>query len=623
MTEQNTTLATALQHVMTSLATLLDLLHELEKYDSPDNDTQPTVARHKIVLHIAETEDLFRMKYFQQFIDTYTPEAMQELNPVKQETIQEVVQTFQTYVRVIAKREGRSIARDLAMSFSQSPEYRLLLKKLSPVEKISPVPREEDSIDSLREKFQDDIHINFEIMVKKLAEKFNQLMEIAHDPAPERFVSEIPSRIDDIEELMRVLFHLSDSYLTRNVFRSGLGRDVFRSSLAPLREPVSDLLRGFNAEGNSDSDADTVRTALRMTFLQMPEFHFLVSPDALNLATPSSHALSEEQSSDFHSLIVCLFRHLDAISTLFEEIRTGESTYPPSEMARFLNETVVLLSWHITDLDELSSGMHCAAVLSLSCADIAMIRQSLRRFRENLCAIIDALQTDSPKQAGVTSSPFASWPEREKLVTADNIILLAVQFAAMPIMPFFQPVLPLSDPRFVSFLENFQSPLMLLGSDCIMQTIAMDQAIGGLAQAIQEFLACQKDTIAKLENPEQEISQAEAFTSVMDLTTSMQSVFFAVNALQDILAYIPGTRKVALSIVDEVSGFFDGIRFIQENVFEKLPTFNVVGSEENLSPRDWLAEQHRGILHVFLNSLPYRELRDFLDKLTAELDSQD
>lgn len=105
MTEQNTTLATALQHVMTSLATLLDLLHELEKYDSPDNDTQPTVARHKIVLHIAETEDLFRMKYFQQFIDTYTPEAMQELNPVKQETIQEVVQTFQTYVRVIAKRK--------------------------------------------------------------------------------------------------------------------------------------------------------------------------------------------------------------------------------------------------------------------------------------------------------------------------------------------------------------------------------------------------------------------------------------------------------------------------------------------------------------------------------------
>lgn len=614
MTEQNATLATALQHVMTSLATLMDLLHELEKYDSPDNDTQPTVARHKIVLHIAETEDLFRMKYFQEFINTYSPEAMQELNPVKQESIQEMVQTFQTYVRVIAKREGRSTARDLAMSFSQSPEYRLLLKKLSPVEKISPVPREEDAIDSLREKFQDDVRVNLEIIVKKLAEKFNQLMEIAHDSAPERFVSEIPSRIDDIEELMRVLFHLSDL---------GLARNVFRSSLAPLREPVSVLLRGFDAEANSDSDANLVRTALRMTFLQMPEFHFLVSPDALNLAAPSPHALSEEQRSDFHSLIVCLFRHLDAISTLFEEIRTGESTYPPSEMARFLNETVVLLSWHITDLDSFSSGMHCAAVLSLSCADIAMIRQSLRRFRENLCAIIDALQTDSPKQAGVTSSPFASWSEREKLVTADNVVLLAVQFAAMPIMPFFQPVLPLSDPRFVSFLEKFQSPLMLLGSDCIMQTIAMDQAIGGLAQAIQEFLACQKDAIAKLENPELEISQADAFTSVMDLTTSMQSVFFVVNALQDILAYIPGTRKVALSIVDEVSGFFDGIRFIQDNVFEKLPTFDVAGSEENLSPRDWLAEQHRGILHVFLNSTPYRELRDFLDKLTTELDSQD
>ena len=614
MTEQNATLATALQHVMTSLATLMDLLHELEKYDSPDNDTQPTVARHKIVLHIAETEDLFRMKYFQEFINTYSPEAMQELNPVKQESIQEMVQTFQTYVRVIAKREGRSTARDLAMSFSQSPEYRLLLKKLSPVEKISPVPREEDAIDSLREKFQDDVRVNLEIIVKKLAEKFNQLMEIAHDSAPERFVSEIPSGIDDIEELMRVLFHLSDL---------GLARNVFRSSLAPLREPVSVLLRGFDAEANSDSDANLVRTALRMTFLQMPEFHFLVSPDALNLAAPSPHALSEEQRSDFHSLIVCLFRHLDAISTLFEEIRTGESTYPPSEMARFLNETVVLLSWHITDLDSFSSGMHCAAVLSLSCADIAMIRQSLRRFRENLCAIIDALQTDSPKQAGVTSSPFASWSEREKLVTADNVVLLAVQFAAMPIMPFFQPVLPLSDPRFVSFLEKFQSPLMLLGSDCIMQTIAMDQAIGGLAQAIQEFLACQKDAIAKLENPELEISQADAFTSVMDLTTSMQSVFFVVNALQDILAYIPGTRKVALSIVDEVSGFFDGIRFIQDNVFEKLPTFDVAGSEENLSPRDWLAEQHRGILHVFLNSTPYRELRDFLDKLTTELDSQD
>ena len=617
MTEQNTTLATALQHVTTSLTTLLDLLHELEQYDSPDNDAQPTVARHTIVLHIAETEDLFRMKHFQEFIDTYTPEAMQELDPVKQETIQEVVQTFQSYIRVIAKREGRSTARDLAMSFSQSPEYRLLLKKISPVEKRSPIPREEDDIDSLREKFQDDICINFEIAVKKLTEKFNQLMEIAHDPAPERFVSEIPSQIDDIEELIRLiqmLFHLSNSDLTR---------DVFRSSLVPLRKPVSDLLRGFDADANSDSDADTVRTALRMTFFQMPEFRFLVSPDALNLAVPSPHALSEEQRSDFHSLIVCLFRHLDAISTLFEEIRTGESTYPPSEMARFLNETVVLLSWHITDLDSFSSGMHCAAVLSLSCADIAMIRQSLRRFRENLCAIIDALQTDSPKQDGVTSSPFASWAEREKLVTADNVVLLAVQFAAMPIMSFFQPVLPLSDPRFVSFLEKFQSPLMLLGSDCIMQTIAMDHAIGGLAQTIQEFLACQKDAIAKLENPELEISQADAFTSVMDMTTSMQSVFFAVNALQDILAYLPGTRKLALSTVDEVSGFFDGIRFIQENVFEKLPTFDVVGSEADLSARDWLAEQHRGILHTFLTSMPYRELRAFLDKLTAERDSQD
>lgn len=608
MTEQNTTLATALQHVTTSLTTLLDLLHELEKYDSFDNDAQPTVARHKIVLQIAETVELFHMKYFQEFIDTYSPEAMQELDPVEQKTIQEMVQTFQTYVRVIANREGRSTARDLAMSFSQSPEYRLLLKKLSPIS------QEEDAIDSLRKKFQDDIHINFEIIVKKLAEKFNQLMEIAHDSAPERFVSEIPSRIDDIEELMRVLFHLSDSYLTR---------DVFRSSLVPLREPVSDLLRGFDAEANSDSDADTVRTALRMTFLQMPEFHFLVSPDALNLVAPSPHALSEEQRSDFHSLIVCLFRHLDAISTLFEEIRTGESTYPPSEMARFLNETVVLLSWHITDLDSFSSGMHCAAVLSLSCADIAMIRQSLRRFRENLCAIIDALQTETLKQPGVTSSPFASWAEREKLVTAGNVVLLAVQFAAMPIMTFFQPVLPLSDPRFVSFLEKFQSPLMLLGSDCIIQTIAMDHAIGGLAQTIQEFLACQKDAIAKLENPELEISQAEAFTSVMDMTTSMQSVFFVVNALQDILAYIPGTRKLALSTVDEVSGFFDGICFIQENVFEKLPTFDVIDSEKDLSPRDWLAEQHRWILHVFLNSTPYRELKAYLSKLTTELDSQD
>ena len=117
MTEQNTTLTTALQHVMTSLATLLDLLHELEKYDSLDNDAQPTVARHKIVLQIAETVELFHMKYFQEFINTYSPEAMQELNPVKQESIQEMVQTFQAYVCVIANRKGRSTARDLAMSF--------------------------------------------------------------------------------------------------------------------------------------------------------------------------------------------------------------------------------------------------------------------------------------------------------------------------------------------------------------------------------------------------------------------------------------------------------------------------------------------------------------------------
>lgn len=608
MTEQNTPLTTALQHVATRLSTLMDLLHKLEQYESSDNDAQPTIAHHKIVLRIAGEEDSFRMKDFQEFIDTFSPEAMQEVDPVERESIERTVQKFQAYIREIAKREGHSTARDIAMSFSLNPEFRLLLQK------FSPVPRVEDDIDSLRKKFQEDVRINLEITVKKLAEKFNQLMEIAYDPAAERFVPENPPRIEDIEKRIHLLFHLSDL---------GLARNVFRSSLAPLREPVSVLLRGFDAEANSDSDANLVRTALRMTFLQMPEFHFLVSPDALNLVAPSPHALSEEQRSDFHSLIVCLFRHLDAISTLFEEIRTGESTYPPSEMARFLNETVVLLSWHITDLDSFSSGMHCAAVLSLSCADIAMIRQSLRRFRENLCAIIDALQTETPKQDGVTSSPFASWPEREKLVTADNVVLLAVQFAAMPIMPFFQPVLPLSDPSFVSFLEKFQSPLMLLGSDCIMQTIAMDQAIGGLAQAIQEFLACQKDAIAKLENPELEISQADAFTSVMDLTTSMQSVFFAVNALQDILAYIPGTRKVALSIVDEVSSFFDGIRFIQENVFEKLPTFDVVGSEEDLSPRDWLAEQHRGILHVFLNSTPYRELKAFLDKLTTELDSQD
>ena len=189
MTEQNTTLATALHHVTTSLTTLLDLFHELEQYDSPDNDAQPTVARHTIVLQIAETVELFHMKQFQEFINTYSPEAMQELDPVEQKSTEEVVQKFQAYVREIAKREGRSTARDLTMSFSQSPEYRLLVKKLSPVEKISPISREEDAIDSLREKFQDDIHSNFEIMVKKLTEKFNQLMEISHDSAPERFVS--------------------------------------------------------------------------------------------------------------------------------------------------------------------------------------------------------------------------------------------------------------------------------------------------------------------------------------------------------------------------------------------------------------------------------------------------
>lgn len=151
----------------------------------------------------------------------------------------------------------------------------------------------------------------------------------------------------------------------------------------------------------------------------------------------------------------------------------------------------------------------------------------------------------------------------------------------------------------------------------------MDQAIGGLAQTILEFLACQKDAIAKLENPELEISQAEAITSVMDMSTTMQSVFFAINALQDILAHIPGARKLVSPIVDEISSFFDGIRFIQEHVFEKLPTFDVVGSEEDLSPRDWLAKQHRGILHMFLNSSPYCELRALLDELITELDSQD
>ena len=616
MTEQNTTLATALQHVTTSLATLLDLLHELEKYDSFDNDAQPTVARHKIVLHIAETEDLFRMKYFQEFINTYSPEAMQELDPVKQETVQEMVQTFQTYVRVIAKREGHSTARDLAMSFSQSPEYRLLVKKLSPVEKISPIPREEDAIDSLREKFQDDVRVNFEIIVKKLAEKFNQLMEIAHDPAPERFVSEIPSRIDDIEELMRVLFHLSDL---------GLARNVFRSSLAPLREPVSDLLRGFDAEANSDSDADTVRTALRMTFFQMPEFRFLVSPDALNLAAPSPHALTEKARSEFSSNFVNLFQRLDIISTLFEEIRTSEMTHSSSQMARLLHDQVLNFSWAVSDLDSHLSTelpMPCANVLSLSCGDIDGARQTLRRFQENLCAIIDALHADLHKQDGDNSSPFASWSQTEKQIAALDVAMVIVQLATAPFMTFFSPVLPLSDPRFGTFLEDFQA-VDLIWHQTGFQAIPADLAIEGLVKSIHEFLACQKDTIAKLENPELEISQADAFTSVMDLATSMQSVFFAVNALRDLLAHCPGAEEYVWTIFDNCRLFFDGIRFIQENVFEKLPMFDVVGSEENLSPRDWLAEQHRGILHTFLTSTPYRELRAFLDKLTAELDSQD
>ena len=616
MTEQNTTLATALQHVTTSLATLLDLLHELEKYDSFDNDAQPTVARHKIVLHIAETEDLFRMKYFQEFINTYSPEAMQELDPVKQETVQEMVQTFQTYVRVIAKREGHSTARDLAMSFSQSPEYRLLIKKLSPIEKISPIPREEDAIDSLREKFQDDVRVNFEIIVKKLAEKFNQLMEIAHDPAPERFVSEIPSRIDDIEELMRVLFHLSDL---------GLARNVFRSSLAPLREPVSDILRGFDAEANSDSDADTVRTALRMTFFQMPEFRFLVSPDALNLAAPSPHALTEKARSEFSSNFVNLFQRLDIISTLFEEIRTSEMTHSSSQMARLLHDQVLNFSWAVSDLDSHLSTelpMPCANVLSLSCGDIDGARQTLRRFQENLCAIIDALHADLHKQDGDNSSPFASWSQTEKQIAALDVAMVIVQLATAPFMTFFSPVLPLSDPRFGTFLEDFQG-VDLVWHKTGFQAIPADLAIEGLLKAIHEFLACQKDAIAKLENPELEISQADAFTSVMDLATSMQSVFFAVNALRDLLAHCPGAEEYVWTIFDNCRLFFDGIRFIQENVFEKLPMFDVVGSEENLSPRDWLAEQHRGILHTFLTSTPYRELRAFLDKLTAELDSQD
>ena len=616
MTEQNTTLATALHHVTTSLTTLLDLFHELEQYDSPDNDAQPTVARHTIVLQIAETVELFHMKQFQEFINTYSPEAMQELDPVEQKSTEEVVQKFQAYVREIAKREGRSTARDLTMSFSQSPEYRLLVKKLSPVEKISPISREEDAIDSLREKFQDDVRVNFEIIVKKLAEKFNQLMEIAHDPAPERFVLEIPSRIDDIEELMRVLFHLSDSYLTRN---------VFRSSLDPLREPVSDLLRGFDAEANSDSDADTVRTALRLTFFQMPEFRFLVSPDALNLAAPSPHALTEKARSEFSSNFVNLFQRLDIISTLFEEIRTSEMTHSSSQMARLLHDQVLNFSWAVSDLDSHLSTelpMPCANVLSLSCGDIDGARQSLRRFQENLCAIIDALHADLHKQDGDNSSPFASWSQTEKQIAALDVAMVIVQLATAPFMTFFSPVLPLSDPRFGTFLEDFQG-VDLVWHKTGFQAIPADLAIEGLLKAIHEFLACQKDAIAKLENPELEISQADAFTSVMDLATSMQSVFFAVNALRDLLAHCPGAEEYVWTIFDNCRLFFDGIRFIQENVFEKLPTFDVVGSEENLSPRDWLAEQHRGILHTFLTSTPYRELRAFLDKLTAELDSQD
>ena len=621
MTEQNTTLSTALQHVTTSLATLLDLLHELEKYDSFDNDAQPTVARHKIVLQIAETVELFHMKYFQEFINTYSPEAMQELDPVKQETIQEVVQTFQAYIRVIAKREGHSTARDLAMAFSQSPEYRLLLKKFSPVEKISPVPLEEDDIDSLREKFQDDIHTNFEIAVKKLAEKFNQLMEIAHDPAPERFVSEIPSRIDDIEELIRListLFHMSKSNLTR---------DAFRSSLDPLREPVSDLLRGFDAEANSDSDADTVRTALRLTFFQMPEFRFLVSPDALNLAETSSHPLTEEGRSEFQANFVSIFHHLDIVSTLFEEILTSETTHSSSQMARLLHDQVLNFSWAVSDLDSHLSDelpMPCADVLSLSCADITMARQSLRRFQENLCAILDALHADSHKQDGDASSPFASWGKTEKQIVALDVTMAIVQLATAPFMVFFSPVLvlSLSDPRFGTFLEDFQA-VDLVWHQTGFQAIPADLAIEGLVKAIHEFLACQKDAIAKLENPELEISQADAFTSVMDLATSMQSVFFAVNALQDLLAYLPGAEEYVWTIFDNCRSFFGGLRFIQENVFKKLPTFDVVGSEENLSPRDWLAEQHRWILHVFLNSTPYRELKVYLAKLTTELDELD
>ena len=266
--------------------------------------------------------------------------------------------------------------------------------------------------------------------------------------------------------------------------------------------------------------------------------------------------------------------------------------------------------------------MPCADVLSLSYGDIGGARQSLRRFRENLCAIVDALHADSHKQDGDISSPFASWSKTEKQVAALDIAMVIVQLATALFMAFFSPVLPLSDPRFETFLEDFQG-VDLVWHKTGFQAIPADLAIEGLLKAIHEFLACQKDAIAKLENPELEISQAEAFTSVMDLTTSMQSVFFAVNALRDLLAHCPGAEEYVWTIFDNCRSFFDGIRFIQENVFEKLPTFDVVGSEENLSPRDWLAEQHRGILHVFLTSTPYRELRTFLDKLTTELDSQD
>ena len=294
-------------------------------------------------------------------------------------------------------------------------------------------------------------------------------------------------------------------------------------------------------------------------------------------------------------------------------------------MARLLHDQVLNFSWAVSDLDSHLSTelpMPCANVLSLSCGDIDGARQTLRRFQENLCAIIDALHADLHKQDGDNSSPFASWSQTEKQIAALDVAMVIVQLATAPFMTFFSPVLPLSDPRFGTFLEDFQG-VDLVWHKTGFQAIPADLAIEGLLKAIHEFLACQKDAIAKLENPELEISQAEAFTSVMDLTTSMQSVFFAVNALRDLLAHCPGAEEYVWTIFDNCRSFFDGIRFIQENVFEKLPTFDVVGSEENLSPRDWLAEQHRGILHVFLTSTPYRELRTFLDKLTTELDSQD